>query len=109
LLLRLEGRLFFANAECLAEKVRRLIVEANPKVVVMDLSGVPDLEYTALKALSEGQKRQRDRGIFLWLVGLNPGVLRMVQKSTLGQSLGREAMHFNLEVAVTKYLAERAT
>ena len=55
--------------------------------------------------LSEGEKRQRDRGILLWLVGLNPGVLRMVQKSALGEALGREAMHFNLEVAVTKYLA----
>jgi sulfate permease, SulP family len=109
LLLRLEGRLFFVNAEHIAEKVRRLIAEANPKVVAVDLSGVPDLEYTALKALSEGEKRQRDRGIFLWLVGLNPGVLRMVQKSTLGESLGREAMHFNLEVAVTKYLAGRTT
>jgi sulfate permease, SulP family len=109
LLLRLEGRLFFVNAEHIAEKVRRLIAEANPKVVALDLSGVPDLEYTALKALSEGEKRQRDRGIFLWLVGLNPGVLRMVQKSTLGESLGREAMHFNLEVAVTKYLAGRTT
>jgi sulfate permease, SulP family len=109
LLLRLEGRLFFVNAEHIAEKVRRLIDEVNPKVVAIDLSGVSDLEYTALKALSDGEKRQRDRGIVLWLVGLNPGVLRMVQKSTLGESLGREAMHFNLEVAVTKYLASRAT
>ena len=37
--------------------------------------------------------------------GLNPGVLHVVQKSALGEVLGREAMHFNLEVAVTKYSA----
>jgi sulfate permease, SulP family len=108
LMLRLEGRLFFANAEHITEKVRRLIVEANPKVVVVDLSGVPDLEYTALKALREGEKRQRERGVSLWLVGLNPGVLQMVQKSALGESLGREGMHFNLELAVRKYLADNA-
>jgi len=105
LLLRLEGRVFFANAENIAEKIRKFVDEAQPKVVTIDLSAVHDLEYTALKALSEGEKRQRDRGILLWLVGLNPGVLRMVQKSPLGEALGREAMHFNLEVAVTKYLA----
>jgi sulfate permease, SulP family len=104
LLLRLEGRLFFANAEHIAEKMRRLIDEAKPEVVALDFSGVPDLEYTALKALSEGEKRQRERQVFLWLVGLNPGVLQVVQKSSLGDVLGREAMHFNLEVAVRKYL-----
>jgi high affinity sulfate transporter 1 len=108
LMLRLEGRVFFANAEHITEKVRRLIVEANPKVVVVDLSGVPDLEYTALKALREGEKRQRERGVSLWLVGLNPGVLQMVQKSALGDSLGRGGMHFNLELAVRKYLADEA-
>ena len=109
LLLGLEGRLFFANVEPITEKIRRLIADSRPRVVAMDLSAVPDLEYTALKALSEGEKRQRDRGVFLWLVGLNPGVLQMVQKSPLGELLGREAMHFNLETAVTKYLAMNVT
>jgi SulP family sulfate permease len=73
--------------------------------VAIDFSAVPDLEYTALKALCAAEKGQRDRGLLLWLVGLNPGVLRVVQKSALGEALGREAMHFNLEVAVTRYLA----
>jgi hypothetical protein len=41
----------------------------------------------------------------LWLVGLNPGVLAMVQRSSLGQTLGRERMLFNLEQAVGKYRA----
>ena len=50
--------------------------EAQPKVVVLDLSAVPDLEYTALKALIEGEKRQRELGVSTWLVGLNPGVLK---------------------------------
>jgi len=88
LLLRLEGRLFFANAERIAEKIRLLIDEAKPKIVAIDLSGVFDLEYTALKMLTEGEKRQRDRGVSLWLVGLNPDVLSMVQRSPLGEVLG---------------------
>ena len=104
LLLRLEGRVFFANAEHISEKIRKLVDEAKPRIVAIDFGAVPDLEYTALKALTEGEKRQRARGILLWLVGLNPGVLNMVQKSDLGEVLGREAMLFNLEVAVTKYL-----
>ena len=109
LLLRLEGRIFFANAERIAEKIKFLIDDAQPKVVALHLRGVPDLEYTALKMLTDGEKRQRERGITLWLVGLNPGVLQMVQRSSLGKGLGQEAMHFNVETAVAKYLAMSAT
>ena len=105
LMLRLEGRIFFANAERIAEKVRRAADPARPKVVALDLSAVPDLEYSALKMLNEGEKRQRARGVSLWLVGLNPEVLGMVQRSPLGERLGREGLHFNMEVAVEKYLA----
>src|SRR5271157_641943 len=109
LLLRLEGRVFFANAGNIGEKIKPLIAEANPKVVVLDLSAVTDLEYTALKTLTEAEKKQRERGVALWLVGLNPGVLQMVQRSPLGRSLGLEAMYFNVEMAVAKYLAMSTT
>jgi high affinity sulfate transporter 1 len=105
LILRPEGRIFFANAEHIAEKMRHLADEAKPKVVAIDLSAVPDLEYTALKALVEGQKRQREHGVRMWLVGLNPGVLQVVQRSALGEVLGREGLHFNLETAVAKFQA----
>jgi anti-anti-sigma factor len=108
LLLRLEGRVFFANAERIAERVKPLVAGAQPKVVALDLSGVPDLEYTALKMLTEAERRHRERGVSLWLVGLNPEVLAVVQRSPLGEILGRERMHFTLELAVAKYLASSA-
>jgi len=105
LMLQVEGRVFFVNAERIAEKVRALADEAKPRVVALELSGVPDLEYTALKMLIEAEKRQRERGVSIWLVGLNPEVLSVIQRSSLGKILGRERMHFNLELAVAKYLA----
>jgi SulP family sulfate permease len=104
LLLRLEGRVFFANVDQIAQKMKLLIEEAQPKVLACDLSAVFDLEYTALKMLTDGEKRQRERGVRLWLVGMNPGVLGVLQRSQLGEALGRDAMHFNLEIAVSKYL-----
>jgi sulfate permease, SulP family len=103
LILRLSGRIFFANAEVISQKIRALVADGPPKVVAIDFSGVPDLEYTALKMLTEGEKRERERGIHLWLVGMNPQVLAMVQRSQLGETLGRENMHFNLEIAVEKF------
>ena len=72
LLLRLEGRVFFFNAEHIGQKMRLLIDEAKPKIVAIDLSGVYDLEYTALKMLIEGERKHRADGVLLWLAGLNP-------------------------------------
>ena len=105
LIVRPEGRIFFANAERIGQKIRALAAEAQPKVVAIDLSAVFDLEYTALKMLTEGEKRQREQGIDLWLVGLTPAVLAMVQRAPLGGTLGRERMLFNLETAVERYRA----
>jgi len=105
LLLRPEGRIFFVNAERLAQKVRALAEDEKPAVVALDLSGVFDLEYTALKMLGEAEKRAAERGVSLWLVGLNPQALDAVNRSALGGRLGRERMHFNLETAVRQYQA----
>jgi anti-anti-sigma regulatory factor len=64
---------------------------------------VTDLEYTALKMLTAAVERQRQQGVSFWLVGLNPGVLQVVQRSALSHLLGLDALHFNLELAVAKY------
>lgn len=96
LMVRPEGRLFFANAQRIGEQIMPLIETHQPRVVVMDFSAVPDLEYSALKMLSEGEARLREQGAELWLVALNPEVLRMVRRSPLGQSLGDARMLFNL-------------
>ena len=109
LLVHLEGRIFFANAERIGQKVRALIAEARPKVLALDLSAVFDLEYTALQMLTKAEKRGRDEGFTLWLVGLNPAVLTMIQRSPLGATLGRERMVFNEELAVARYQRIAAT
>ncbi|WP_296701852.1 SulP family inorganic anion transporter [Thiocapsa sp. UBA6158] len=108
LIVRPEGRLFFANAQRVGEQLLPLIDAAEPKVVAMDFSAVPDIEYSALKMLIEGEARLRERGAVLWLVALNPEVLRMVQRSPLGKTLGRERMLFNLQMAVERYRSQPA-
>jgi SulP family sulfate permease len=103
LLLRVEGRLFFLNAERVIERVRAVAGETKPHVVVFDLSGVFDIEYSALKTLIEAEKRQREAGVQIVLCGLTPAVLDMVRRSPLGETLGRERLFFNLEMAVAQY------
>jgi len=105
LMLRTEGRVFFANAQSVADSITDHIRQERPRVVVFDCSAIVDIEYTALKMLTDGEKRMRERGVSVWLVGLNPEVLGVIQRSSLGTRLGREGMHFTLEVAVARYQA----
>ena len=106
LLLRLEGRMFFANAEHIRLKIKSLVLQSQAKVVILDLGAVFDLEYTALKMLIEAERHLSQLGITLLLVGLNPGVFTVVMQSELGATLGRERLLFNLEQAVTRYAAQ---
>jgi high affinity sulfate transporter 1 len=103
LMLRPEGAIYFANAPRLGQKLWELHHEFAPRVLVLDLSAVPLLEYTALRGLMDGEEKMHDLGITLWLVGLNPDVLDVVQRSGLAERLGRERMFFTLEQAVAKY------
>jgi MFS superfamily sulfate permease-like transporter len=110
LMLRPEGRIFFANAQRIGQKLRLPVTAAKPKVVALDLAGVFDFEFTALKMLTEAEKKLReDEGITVWLVGLNPGVLAMVRRSPLGETLGQDRMFFNMDHAVARYYASEAS
>jgi len=103
LLLKTEGLLHFANLQRVFDLLGEFVAQEQPRVVVLDCSAIPDLEYTALKRLSEADATLQQSGISLWLAGLNPEPLALVQKSALGKSLGRARMHFNLEQAVASY------
>ena len=109
LLLRPVGRLFFANGQRVAEKMRLLIDEAQPRVVALDLSAVFDVEYTTLKMFAEAEARMKERGISVWLVGLDPEVLAAIRRSPFGQAVGQERMFFNLDQAVARHLATQPT
>jgi len=109
LVLRVEGRMFFANAQRIADKVWALIEQTKPSVVLLDGSALFDIEYTALKMLIEGEETIRRDGITLWLAALTPAVLRVVNSSQLGKTLGRERMFFNVQAAVEKYEQTRSS
>lgn len=106
LLLKTEGMLHFANIQRVGDHMWPYIHEYNPRVIVLDCSAIPDMEYSALKRLAEAQQRLKELGINLWLAGLNPEPLRLIQKSQLGRTLGRAGMYFDVEQAVTTFLKQ---
>jgi high affinity sulfate transporter 1 len=107
LIVRPEGRLFFVNEQYVAERIGELIAQHKPRVVAMDMSRVPDIEYSALQALMEREKRAIERAVVVWLVGLNPGVLQVIRRAGLDKELGPERMLFNARAAIERYQSLR--
>jgi high affinity sulfate transporter 1 len=103
LMLRVVGRLFFANAQRVTDLVWSRFEQARPVVLLLDCRAVLDVEYTALKALAEMEEKLRQAGCELWLAGLNPQALEVVERSRLGAALGRPRMFLNLQSAVESF------
>ena len=103
LILRPEGRLYFGNAQGVAEQVTALVREHQPRVLALDLSRVPDIEYSALQMLRTGVLRAGQAGQEVWLVGLNPGVLTVVRNSGFDEELGPDRLLFNARAAIANY------
>jgi MFS superfamily sulfate permease-like transporter len=103
LIVRPEGRLFFVNAQYVADQIGALVAQYQPRVLAVDMSRVPDIEYSALQMLIESDKRASERGAIVWLVGLNPGALEVVRNAGLDERMGRERMLFNTRAAIERY------
>jgi len=103
LILRPEGRLFFANAQQVGDQISALVARHRPSVLALDMSRVPDIEYSALKMLMEGERRMTEEGITVWLAALNPSVLACIRSSALADRLGHERLLFNARAAIKKY------
>jgi sulfate permease, SulP family len=103
LIVRTEGRMNFASAPRVSERLWALIHESQPQVLIIECSAIPDFEYTALLALDTFEKKLSEAGITLWLASLNPEALKVVRHTRLAQDLGHERMFINLNEAVAKY------
>lgn len=104
LILRPEGRLFFANAQSVGDRVRDLIKEHKPRVLLLDFSRVFDIEYSAVKMLIDGERTLAQDGVTMWLAGLNPDVRDCVRSSGLAEALGPERLFVNARVGLRRYL-----
>ncbi|MGV0975217.1 MAG: SulP family inorganic anion transporter [Azonexus sp.] len=103
LILRPEGRLFFANAQQVSDQIRSLIESYQPRVVALDMSRVFDIEYSALQMLIEGERRATESGATFWLADLSPGVMESIKASGFADRLGRERLFFNARAVIRHY------
>ena len=104
LILRPEGRLFFANAQQVGDRIRELAARNKPRVLMLDLSRVFDIEFSALQMMIEGERRFSEEGVTVWLAGLNPDVLAYIRASGFADHLGKQRMFFNARAGIRQYV-----
>ncbi len=109
LIVRPEGRLFFVNVQNVVERISGLVEKYQPRVLALDMSRTPDLEYSALQTLIEYEQRVTEGGTSVWIVDLNPAVLEVVRNSALHERLGRERLLFNAREAIRRYQASQTS
>ena len=103
LLLRIEGRLFFANAQRIADLIWAQQQRASAQVLAIDCSAVIDVEYTAIEVLEQLDDKLRRNGCQLWLADMTRSVFDVVERSGIGAQIGHQRMFLNLQAAVEAY------
>lgn len=103
LIVRPEGRLFFVNAQQVGDRIRALASEQKPDVLMLDLSRVVDIEYSALQMIVDGERSLARNGVELWLAGLNPDVLAYIRASGFAEQLGTNRMFANTRAGIRHY------
>jgi high affinity sulfate transporter 1 len=109
LILRTEGRLTFANAANAGEKMQALVAQSQPRVIVLECSGIPDIEYTALVTLADAEQRLRTHGVTLWLAAVNPDLLPALSRSPLTAASDPSRRFANLHKALEAWQHECAS
>jgi len=103
LIVRPEGRIFFVNAQNIKDKILSLVEEYQPKALLIDMSNVPDIEYSALCMLIEAEERHKRNGVSLYISALNSEMLEVFKNSVLFEKLGRERLVFNAMDVIKRY------
>lgn len=82
LVVRPVALIYFANARRVRRRLLDLVDAAPspPRVLLLDLDAVPDIDVTALEALPSFDADLRRRGITLWLANLNARPLDMLRR-----------------------------
>jgi high affinity sulfate transporter 1 len=102
---RLDGPLFYANAERVLENVRQLVADPGVRWFVLDGSAVSDVDATAARMLAELHGELAARGIELALVDLIAGVRDTLERAGVIERVGSHHVFDTAEDAVDAYRA----
>jgi SulP family sulfate permease len=101
LILRVDASLYFANMAFLEGFLRRRIVEKpNVKWVIMDLSGVNDMDAVGADTLSEIMNNYFEQGIQFVFAGMKGPVRDLVSKAGWKEKYGKNIEYLSIQHAL---------
>ncbi len=101
LILRVDASLYFANMAFLEDFLRQRIVEKlEIKWIIMDLSGVNDIDAVAADTLSDMMENYHERGIQFLFAGMKGPVRDLVSKAGWQEKYGKNIEYLSLQHAL---------
>jgi SulP family sulfate permease len=101
LVLRVDASLYFANMAFLDDFLRRRIVEKpDVKWIVMELSGVNDMDAVAVDRLGDIMDNYREQGIQFVFAGMKGPVRDLVSKAGWPEKYGKQWEYLSLQHAL---------
>jgi SulP family sulfate permease len=101
LILRVDASLYFANMAFLEDFLRRRIVEKpNVKWILMELSGVNDIDAVAVDRMSDIMDNYREQGIQFIFAGMKGPVRDLVSKAGWREKYGKKCEYLSLQHAL---------
>jgi SulP family sulfate permease len=101
LILRVDASLYFANMGFLEDRLRKNLIE-RPEVkwVIIDLSGVNDIDAVAIDALEEVVENYHEKGIEFLFAGMKGPVRDLVGKAGWEEKYGERIKHPSIQHAL---------
>jgi anti-anti-sigma factor len=102
LIVRVDGGIFYANAEAVKDSIDELIDSADPPVerLVIDLDNVPDLDLAAVDMLTDLDKSSQEHGYTVSLAGATQHVRDTLRKDGLERLIPAQSGHTTVEDAL---------
>lgn len=106
LILRLDAPLYYANALTVADRVKELVAEAQPKAVLFDAATQDELDITSAEVLASLFKGLRDQGIAIYLADVHAPVWAFAVKMGLDKLVSEAQIYPSVEAAVQAITGE---
>jgi SulP family sulfate permease len=101
LIFRVDASLYFANMAFLEDLLRRRIIEKpDVKWILMELSGVNDIDAVAVDRLSDIMDNYREQGIQFIFAGMKGPVRDLVSKGGWREKYGKQCEYLSLQHAL---------
>lgn len=91
------GPLFFATVQQLNSQLAEL---DETRILILSMRGVPLIDISGIQALDELHHQMKQKNCQLMLSGLQPQVMRMMERSVLTKKIGEDMIFWSADQAI---------